>query len=135
MSKKSTISDPSLPKSNLKLSFEFYDDRSDEFCVSNWNREQIRKSLLCLREINRKSFNEILYQSRQYHFNEVIWNQTIKKSGFEIPQISRLPAFHFSLVGVNNQLARIFGAYSQDTFYIVWFDLRHEIWPSRLKHT
>lgn len=46
-----------------------------------------------------------------------------------------LEPFHFALLGVNGQLTRVFGAYSSGTFYIVWFDLDHMIWPSELKHT
>ena len=121
---------------NISFSFEFY-DISDEnkYCLSQWNKEQISLALLRLRDINKKTYNEISRDSKVYHFYPVDWNKTTKKQGFSDVKLKNLSAFHFSLLGINNQKARVFGAYSQNIFYIVWFDLNHEIWPSFKKHT
>lgn len=70
-----------------------------------------------------------------YHFGEVDWKKTIKKDGFPNPAVNQLQAFHFALLGVNGQLTRVFGAYSSGIFYVVWFDLNHEIWPVELRNT
>lgn len=126
-----------IPTNNPKInfSFEYYDKQSTKYCISCWTAKQIRDSLLQLQDICTKSFNDLTRESRVYHFQEVIWEKTIEKGGFPNPAIKNLPAFHFALIGVNNQLARVYGVYSRGTFYIVWFDLNHTIWPVALKHT
>lgn len=120
----------------LNFSFEYYDHTSSRYCLSCWSAEDIRNALLRLKEISMKSFNELSNEGRRvYHFGEVDWNKTTEKSGFPDPKVRELPAFHFALLGINSQRARVFGAYSAGTFYIVWFDLNHKVWPSFLKHT
>lgn len=122
-------------KEKLRFSFEYYDRHSTKYCMSSWTCDQIRKALLRLKEISAKSFFDLRRERRVYHFTEVIWEKTIKKQGFPEANVNKLPAFHFSLLSVNDQLTRVYGAYSSGIFYIVWFDLNHEIWPSPLKHT
>ena len=118
----------------LRFSFEYYDSTS-KYCLSSCTGEQVKKTLSRLKDINSKTLNELRRERWVYHFNEVIWENTKEKGGFPDSRLSKLPAFHFALLGVNQQLARVFGAYSQDTFYIVWFDLNHKIYPSPLKNT
>lgn len=118
----------------LRFSFEYYDTACDEFCLSRFKPDQIRKALARLKDINSKTYLELRKGRRVYHFNQVDWGQTIKK-GFPDSRLEEWPAFHFALVGVNRQKARVFGALYLDTFYIVWFDLNHEIWPSPLRYT
>lgn len=126
----------SLPTNEkIRFSFEYYDKYSSDYCLSCWGREQIRNALLRLRDICTKSFNDLSRERRVYHFGEVIWEKTTKKSGFPDSKVNQLPAFHFILHGINNQRARVYGAYYAGTFYIVWFDFNHEIWPVELKHT
>lgn len=119
----------------LTFSFEYYDNWSTRYCVSKWSESQIRETILRLQNICTKSFNDLTRERSVYHFNEVDWAQTTEKSGFPDPRVKQLPAFHFALLNVNQQLARVFGAYSSGVFYIVWFDLNHQIWPSVRKHT
>lgn len=127
-----------LPENRkITFSFEYYDTSCDNYCISNqkWNRQQIKRTLYCLSDVSSKSFNQLRREKREYHFNEVDWKSTIKKSGFPSPTVNQMSPFHFSLIGVNGQLARVYGSYYQGIFYIVWFDLEHEIWPVELKHT
>lgn len=124
-----------LKNDKLSFSFEYYDAGHEEYCLSAWNKEQILKTLGRLKDISTKTFNEMQRDRRVYHFGEVFWEKTIHKTGFDNPSVNRLPAFHFALLGVNGQLARVYGAYSQGVFYIVWFDLTHKIWPTPLRNT
>jgi hypothetical protein len=119
----------------IKFSFEYYDTVRPDYCISCWEDDKIKKALVRLKEVNAKSFNELRQDRRVYHFGEVDWSKTTEKSGFNNRILVNLPPFHFSLLGVNGQLARVYGAYSAGTFYIVWFDLEHKIWPSPLKNT
>ena len=118
----------------LVFSFEFY-DTSEDFCLSKFKREDVKKALERLRQLNCKTLDEIFRQKKVLHFHEVDWNKTIKKSGFPSTMANQLSPFQFSLLGINNQKARVYGAYQNNIFYIVWFDLDHEIWPTFLKNT
>ena len=121
--------------SKLAFSFEYYDTSRPEYCLSAWDTEKIRKTLERLKDVNTKSFQQLRRERGVYHFNEVNWNKTIEKNGFSNRGLGNLPPFHFALLGVNGQLARVYGAYSSGIFYIVWFDLTHAVWPTPLKHT
>lgn len=130
------IPQPSLPANEkIRFSFEYYDKTSSDFCLSSWTQTQIRKALLRLQDICTRSFNDLTRERYVYHFGEVIWGETIKKSGFPDSRVNQLPAFHLALLGVNGQKTRVYGAFSTGTFYVVWFDLNHDIWPVKLKHT
>jgi hypothetical protein len=120
----------------IKFSFEYYDlDSKPDYCLSSCVGAGVKMALSRLKDINTKSFNELMSQRRVYHFGEVDWSQTIEKKGFPDPRVNQMSAFHFSLLSVDGQLTRVFGGYYNATFYIVWFDIKHQIWPSLLKHT
>lgn len=116
----------------IKFSFEYYDLKRPEYCLSGWTNDQIKDSLARLKEINEKTHNELHQQRSVYHFHEVDWDKTKEKSGF--PMILENP-YQFALLGVNGQLARVFGSYVGGVFYIVWFDLTHCVSPSKMKNT
>lgn len=120
----------------LVFSFKHYDTSSNTpYCLSEWAQTQIKDALTRLGEINKKSFSELLQQSRIYRFHEVDWSKTTQPTGFPGTALDQLSPFQFELLGVNSGKARVFGAYQNGIFYIVWFDLNHKIWPSLLKHT
>jgi hypothetical protein len=129
------ISPPTFLNEKIKFSFEYYDTDRPEYCISGWEINQIKLSIERLKDVNTKTLNDMRADRKVYHFGEVDWSRTTEKSGFANPEVSKLDPFHFSLLGVNGQKARVFGAYASGVFYIVWFDLNHVIWPSLLKHT
>lgn len=129
------MSEPGSETIKIKFSFEYYDTTRSDYCISSWEEERIKKTLERLKEVNAKSFNELRKDRRVFHFEEIDWSKTTERGGFNNSNLVLLPAFHFALLGVNNQLARVYGAYSAGIFYIVWFDLEHKIWPSPLKNT
>lgn len=130
-----SVKTPKLPSSKLKFSFEYYDTLDDSYCLSKFTAEQIKTGMLKLKEISGMTFDELISNRIVLHFGAVVWEKTIKPNGFGIKALESIEAFHFALLGVNGQLCRVFGAYYQGTFYIVWFDLNHEIWPTKLKNT
>jgi hypothetical protein len=129
------IPEPEISDQKIKFSFEFYDTGCDDYCLSKWGKDQILETLKRLREINQKTYFDLKREEYTFHFRPVDWEKTIKKTGFPYREANNLDAYHFALLGVNNKLARVFGAYSNNVFYIIWFDLNHEIWPSQLKNT
>ena len=114
----------------IKFSFEYY-DCSGKYCLSEWDKNEIKKSLERLKDINTKSFNDLIRQRSAYHFYEIDWNKCVER-GFPDKRANTLSPFHFSLVGINNQKARVFGAYQANIFYIVWFELWKSHYDSAL---
>jgi hypothetical protein len=125
------------PPAKITFSFEFYDMSEDTYCISKWTQEQIRQALARLSDINSKTFNELRSAHYVYHFHEVEWARTAKKNGFTSDKAKHLneTAWQIALLNVNQQMTRVFGAYVNSVFYIVWFDLNHEIWPTQLRNT
>ena len=87
-----------------------------------------------LKEINAKTWNEMAKQAKGYHFHPVDWKQTTEKR-YPSNAAMQMQQFQFSLVGINDGKARVYGSYSDGVFYVVWFDLEHKIWPSFKKNT
>lgn len=131
---KSLIPIPRELQGKIRFSFEFY-DKSSKYCLSDWQKKDIATTLTRLSEMCEKTYGEIMQSAKVYHFHPVDWSKTQEPDGFPSPKAMALEPFQFSVVGVNNQKARVFGAYSSGTFYIVWFDFDHKIWPSFIKHT
>lgn len=121
----------SLPKQRIKFSFRYYDTTSDRYCLSCWKREEIKKTLGRLREIGEKTYSDMCTDREVLHFHEVDWQRTSETHGFPESDTRSMSPFQFAVLGVNHQRARVFGALSDDTFYIVWFDKDHSIYKSR----
>jgi len=125
------VPESDLPSKRIKFSFRYYDVTSDRYCLSCWPRQEIRKTLGRLREIGEKTYSEMCADGEVLHFHEVDWQQTTETRGFPDHDAGTMPPFQFALLGVNHQKARVFGALSGDTFYIVWFDKDHRVYPRR----
>jgi len=121
-------------KEKLTFSFEFY-DKSGKYCLSKFEKTDIPLTIERLQQLNEKTILEILRDKKVLHFHEVHWELTTEKKGFPFKKANEYDPFQFSLLGVNSQKARVYGAYGGGIFYIVWFDLEHQIWPSFKKHT
>ncbi len=126
---------PILSQDKIRFSFEFYDTDRTDYCFSTWEQDKIRATIVRLKHVNTKSFQDLHRDRRVMHFSEVDWGKTTEPGGFNNPALALLPAFHFALLNVNGQKARVFGAYAGGVFFIVWFDLEHVIWPSFLRNT
>jgi hypothetical protein len=136
-SKKKTQASDDAKSPNLSFSFQYYDtDNNAQYCLSDWAQADIKYTLSRLKEMCSKPIIEMIGK-QTYHFFQTNWGTTIYKDGFPDPikALNELEPFHFSIVGLNNQKARVFGALSGSTFYIAWFDYEHKILPVALKHT
>ncbi|MEK7149699.1 MAG: hypothetical protein AAB757_01865 [Patescibacteria group bacterium] len=129
---KNSISEPEPVDEKLKFSFEYYDS-SCKYCLSDWQKAEISGALNRLKEVNQKTYNDLFREKEVYHFHPVDWSTTKEKNGFPDKKVNNLEPFQFALLGINNQKARIFGARQDNIFYIVWFDLNHEVDPMTKK--
>jgi hypothetical protein len=133
--KKVSLTNPQVAKDEkLKFSFEFY-DKTGKYCLSEFEKGQVQLVMERLQQMNEKTLPDLIRDKKTLHFHEVYWDETIEKKGFPCKWANLYDPFQFSLNGVNNQKARVYGAFAGGVFYIVWFDLEHKIWPSPKKHT
>lgn len=119
----------------LNFSFGFYEETHKEYTLQSWSKEQILMTILRFKQICSKTLNEMKQGRRTLHFHEVFWESTIEKKGFTNPTANLYHAFQFALLGVSEKGARVYGFLDTGTFYIVWFDLDHKIWPTFPKYT
>lgn len=129
------IPEPKIEKGKkLTFSFEFY-DKSKKYCLGKFSQKDVSLAIERLQQLNAKTLLEIFRDKKVLHFHEVDWSKTIERNGFPYTIVNNMSPFQFSLNGINCQKARVYGAFKDGVFYIVWFDLEHEIWPSFKKHT
>lgn len=131
--KKNRIPEPQIPDNKIRFSFEYYD--GSKYCLSEWEKKDIAASLKRLGEVNQKTYNDMKKQSAVHNFHPVDWAQTKERNGFRDKRVNNLDPYQFSLLGINNQKARVFGGLGSNIFYIVWFDFDHKIYPSFKKNT
>ena len=125
-----------IANKSLVFSFLYYDTSSTDngrYCISCWQKEDIKEALVRLQQISQTSVPE-LRRAKSWHFTPIDWSK-MKKKSFPVRGMNLMENYHFALPGISKEGARVFGAISGSTFYIVWFDMHHEIWPVKLKNT
>ena len=136
--KSNKSSDQRLASLNLAFSFEYYDISNDSlFCISDWAKDDIKHTLARLRDICTKTLFDMQRERKVYHFTPTDWSKSMYPGGFPDPikSLNNLDPFHFAILGLNHQKARVFGAVAGSIFYVVWFDRDHDILPYILKNT
>jgi len=110
---------PPEQPSNIQFSFEFY-DTTGKYSMSGWTKSQIHTALVRLKELCAMTLAEFAVQRRQFHFYETAWEKTVENHVFPDQRVNTLDPFHFALVGVNGQKARVYGALAAGAvFYCV----------------
>src|SRR5947207_3312288 len=84
------------------ISFEYY-DTAGKYCISDWDKTEIVKGLNSLKDINSKTYGQLLGEKFTYHFHEVDWSETTERKGFQNPTIAQLPAFQLALKSVGQK--------------------------------
>jgi hypothetical protein len=109
------------------FSFKYYDHAHVDFSICTHTMEDVKKLFSRLRDYSRMLWREVI-QHHGSHHHEVHWRDTAYPNGFEnIPVKIRegITPRQFALEGIY----RIFGFFDGTTFYIVWFDKDHKVYP------
>ena len=118
----------------IVFSFRYYDTDCSDWCISEWEKEQIKTALTQLKEINQKKITE-LCRGKPWHSHPVEWKKTIYRDGFPNKSLREMESWQIALPSVKKTCTRFFGVIEKNIFHIVWFDLNHKIWPTKLKNT
>ena len=118
----------------LKFSFEYY-AFDPSWCFSKLDSNALHQAIVRLKELSQKTHSDIIRERFVLHWHEIDWQKTTRKDGFGISAVQNLEHYQVALLGVNGQLCRLHGAYSENVFYVVWVDPSHELQISNLKGT
>ena len=114
----------------VKLSFQYLDlHDTPEFCLIGRDDQYFISVLERFRDVNKQTINEFRAPGRALRVHPIVWDKTSKPNGF-----SFLPAqltegiipYQFQLSQANG---RFHGFFIAETFYIVWFDPNHQLYP------
>jgi hypothetical protein len=114
----------------LKFSFRFFDHTDDEICPPVFREGYTRALMQRLRDLS--SWTVRQFTSRQdsavrNHTHD--WQGTSRPDGF--PNLNEhyraMPGWQFCISA--NEHGRVHGIIIDDTFYVVWLDCDHKLYP------
>jgi hypothetical protein len=124
------LSSPGTPKSVSKrpvtLSF-LHVKKGEDFCLSKCRERDLRQAIDCLRILTTLTWEDV-------HAHDGL-NYT-RYEDHALRKVKRPPSLDRSMTisGIRaGDMFRIFGAYHEHVYYVLWFDPHHEIVPPK-KH-
>lgn len=123
--RKSTAKDPAI-----LFSFEFFDHDDDEVCPSRFVEEYTQALTRRLRVLCQWTVHHFQNKYEKNIKNHIIeWRKTSRSMGF-----SRIPTEHKDAIAWQFAVAehthgRVHGFFIGNTFYIVWLDCNHLLYP------
>lgn len=129
----SGIKQPKLNQSQgISFSFKYYQDNHNKFScikkeVSYWLA--LLDRLKALSSLTAQEF--LASRSSTLRCHPIKWEKTSEKSGFGMPNEQQLvdTPYQFSLSA--NEHGRVHGFLINETFYIVWLDPDHLLYPEK----
>lgn len=116
----------------INFSFKYLDTDNEKFPCSSTETNyhiQILKRIKNVCSWQKQEF--IQNSSKALRIHPIKWEETSERDGFKIPgedQIVDTP-YQFSVSG--NEHGRVHGFFIQNTFFVVWFDKSHMLYPEK----
>jgi hypothetical protein len=114
----------------VSLSYRYF-AAGGSYCLSHCTKNDVRASMDCFRMLTTKSWAEVLQSGGKHGAKAGLgytpYEDHAIKGARRPPELSP----DVGIVGVRaTQKMRIFGAYMNHVFYIIWFDPDHGIVPA-----
>jgi hypothetical protein len=115
----------------LRFSFKYLDLHTNaKFCLDHCESGYLEKLLLRLRDVNGFTVNEFRTNrdaSLRAHIHD--WRKTSEPQGFSSlnAQLRSAEAWQFEIT--KKVHGRVHGILLDDTFYVVWLDPKHHLYP------
>lgn len=117
---------------NLKFSFKYLDLVSNaKFCLAHCQDGYLEKLLLRLRDVNGITVNEFrTTKANALRAHTHVWSKTSEPKGFTClnSQLRENEAWQFEIT--SNLHGRVHGILLDDTFFVVWLDPKHKMYPA-----
>lgn len=127
------IPSPPVPSEQIgiKFSFKYIHFTNPKFSLSRCKKEgYLEKLLLRLQNVSGLTLMEFRStQARALRSHLVRWEDTSEKNGFSFlnEQLQGADPWQFQLS--SNEHGRVHGFFIDDTFFIVWLDPDHQLYP------
>jgi hypothetical protein len=111
----------------VRLSYE-YVVPGKEFCLSHCGKDDIRETADCLRQLTTLTWQQVLQSGGKPGNKQGLGYTPYKDSALRhVQRPARLDP-EIQIAGIRaSQKMRVFGAYLDHVFYLLWFDPNHEI--------
>jgi len=118
------------PDGHLKFSMKYFDNEDSEMCPPIFANTYTQALMGRLKELSRwtpRDFEICRHKAWRIHTHN--WTETSRPDGFKhLPEDFRsLNGWQFQLSA--NEHGRVHGFLLNDTFYIVWLDSSHRLYP------
>lgn len=118
------------PDPELRFSFRFFDHSDDEVCPPRFNEGYTRTLMQRLRDLSSwkvKDFTGRTDKAVRNHQHD--WGKTSRPDGFAALNgaYKDYPGWQFCLTA--NAHGRVHGIMIDDTFYVIWLDQDHRLYP------
>ncbi len=119
-----------VPDEYMRFSFRYFDGSDEEMCPRRFDEGYTRTLVERLRDISSMTIREFIStkgKALRAHTHD--WSQTSRPNGFDHlnEQLRALPGWQFQLTA--NAHGRVHGFIIDNTFYVVWLDRDHALYP------
>jgi hypothetical protein len=112
-------------KGLVKFSFKYLIKDNPKFDYLNASADYFAKFLERLKALSTMTIQDFRNNhSKALRCHPIDWQDTTE-NGFGLPQEEQLVDQPFQFSVSSNEYGRVIGFFIDDTFYIVWLDLRH----------
>ena len=114
----------------VTLSYQ-YVEPGGQFCLSHCEMNDVKETADCLRQLTTKSWQEVLSTGGKGGRKQGLGFTPYQDSALRhVQRPARLdPTIRIAAVRATQKM-RIFGAYLDHVFYLIWFDPGHKIVPA-----
>jgi hypothetical protein len=121
-----------VPDPQLRFSFKFFDETDAEMCpavFANGYTQTLMQRLRALSSWTVKQFTTRQDHTIRNHQHD--WTETARPNGFAHLNdfYKAYPGWQFSLTA--NEHGRVHGIIIDDTFYVIWLDKNHALYPGQ----
>lgn len=117
------------PAKPVSVSF-WYIDVGRKFCLSLCTRDEVKGYASCLQKLTKRTWAQVLEtggkQGKKTGLAYTPYSDSVLRKVTRPPDLSE--ELQISAVRASDK-ARLFGAYDDGVYYVLWFDRNHEIVP------
>ena len=114
----------------MKFSFRLFDNADQEMCPQTFCNGYVHKLMDRMKSLSTWYIRDFITKFDKSLRNHAIeWNLTSRPNGFvHLPEeFNSYTAYQFSLSA--NEYGRVHGLIIGDTFYVIWLDCNHQLYP------
>jgi len=115
----------------LRFSFSLFDASDKEVCPDVFDDRYTHTLMVRLKDLSSWTVKQFVGQyNKAVRNHEIDWSDTSRPNGFSHlnEQYREAPAWQFSVS--SNKHGRVHGVIIDDTFYVIWLDCDHKLYPS-----